>query len=406
MSKVFIEENTLTAIGDAIRGKTGGTELLTLDGMATEISNLEIGQSGIVISPERLVFSGDCTYLFRDGKWDWFINDYKNQISTSSMSNASYMFYNTKVTELPFVINMVENIAVLSYICGGAKQITIAPHITLNLTESITNTPSLLQQVNLSSMFNNCNMLRDVEYVFDNENLTLLSNIVLTSASYYHRFNGIFSSCYSLRKIPSWFKMLNISPLSNVAMTTNATPYYQTFQNCYNLDEITELQVVRGTGSETNHMFYNSFNNCYRLKELTFETDNGVPFIVKWKSQTIDLVGSYVGYSSSDINYILNYNSGIAEDKQVANATTYQALKNDPDWFTTNVSYSRYNHDSAVATINSLPDTSAYLATAGGTNTIKFKGTSGSSTDGGAINTLTPEEIAVATAKGWTVTLV
>ena len=84
--------------------------------------------------------------------------------------------------------------------------------------------------------------------------------------------------------------------------------------------------------------------------------------------------------------------------------TTYQTLKNDPDWFTTDINYSRYNHDSAVSTINSLPDTSAYLASAGGTNTIKFKGESGKLTDGGAINTLTEEEIAVATAKGWTVT--
>jgi hypothetical protein len=69
------------------------------------------------------------------------------------------------------------------------------------------------------------------------------------------------------------------------------------------------------------------------------------------------------------------------------------------------LSYCRYNHDSAVNTINSLPDTSAYLAEKGGTNTIKFRGTLGSKTDGGAINTLTEEEIAVATAKGWTVTL-
>ena len=71
-----------------------------------------------------------------------------------------------------------------------------------------------------------------------------------------------------------------------------------------------------------------------------------------------------------------------------------------------NINYSRYNHDSAVRTINSLPDTSAYLTANGGTNTIIFKGASGASTDGGAINTLTEEEIAVATAKGWTVSLV
>jgi hypothetical protein len=76
-------------------------------------------------------------------------------------------------------------------------------------------------------------------------------------------------------------------------------------------------------------------------------------------------------------------------------------LKNDPDWYSSKVEYSRYNHDSAVNTINSLPDTSAY-----GTNTIKFKGAAGSATDGGAINTLTEEEIAVAAVKGWTVTFV
>ena len=98
--------------------------------------------------------------------------------------------------------------------------------------------------------------------------------------------------------------------------------------------------------------------------------------------------------------------SGITADKKVTDDVSYQALKNDPDWYTTDIAYSRFNHDSAVRTINSLPDTSAYLATAGGTNTIKFKGEAGSATDGGAINTMTEEEIAVATAKGWTVSLV
>ena len=111
-----------------------------------------------------------------------------------------------------------------------------------------------------------------------------------------------------------------------------------------------------------------------------------------------------VGYAPH-ISTIADYNSGITSDKEVTDDATYQALKNDPDWYTLDYNYSRYNHDSAVATINSLPDTSAYLATAGGTNTIKFKGDAGSLTDGGTINTLTDAEIAVAAAKGWTVTL-
>ena len=103
--------------------------------------------------------------------------------------------------------------------------------------------------------------------------------------------------------------------------------------------------------------------------------------------------------------YILDYNSGIIANKEVKDDTTYQLLKNDPDWFTCDVNYSRYNHDSAVRTINSLPDTSKAGHT-GYDNIIKFKGASGAKTDGGAISNLTSSEIAVATAKGWTVTLV
>jgi hypothetical protein len=65
------------------------------------------------------------------------------------------------------------------------------------------------------------------------------------------------------------------------------------------------------------------------------------------------------------------------------------------------ISVSRYNRNSAVNTINSLPNISL-----GSNNIVQFNGASGSSTDGGAINTMTEEEIAVAVAKGWTVSFV
>ena len=90
-------------------------------------------------------------------------------------------------------------------------------------------------------------------------------------------------------------------------------------------------------------------------------------------------------------------------NKRVENDTTYAALKNTDDWWSSDINYSRYNHNSAVETINSLPNTKPYLDANGGTNTIIFKGNAGAKTDGGAINTLTDAEIAVATAKGWTV---
>jgi hypothetical protein len=121
-------------------------------------------------------------------------------------------------------------------------------------------------------------------------------------------------------------------------------------------------------------------------------------FVPSWKNQVLDFTNN-IGYHRDDC--FTGYNSGITADKEVKDDATYQALKDDPDWFTRDINYSRYNHDSAVRTLASLPDTSTY-----GTNTIKFKGASGALTDGGAINTLTEEEIAVASARGWTVSFV
>ena len=180
----------------------------------------------------------------------------------------------------------------------------------------------------------------------------------------------------------------------------SGTMYYYLFCACRNLDEVIDLPVNYRDKGITSNLFNYTFYSCNRLKNMTFAVqEDGTPYTAKWKSQVIDL-SSVIGYAATG-GVICDTNSGITEDKEVKDDATYQALKNDPDWFTCNVAYSRYNHDSAVATINSLPDTSAY-----GTNTIKFTGASGELTDGGAINTLTEEEIAVATAKGWTVTFV
>ena len=211
---------------------------------------------------------------------------------------------------------------------------------------------------------------------------------------------GIFSNCYSLRSIP-----IGLISHGNKYLYYMGSYFYDGFTSCFVLDELVNLPILYTQATWTNNSFIYTFYDCNRLKNLTFAKQaDGTPYTVRWSNQTIELDYG-VGYSNIKAN-ILKYNSGITADKEVTDDATYQALKNDPDWFTTNVAYSRYNHDSAVATINSLPDTSAYLASAGGTNTIKFKGDAGSATDGGAINTLTEEEIAVATAKGWTVTLV
>lgn len=63
MAKVFIQESTLTAIGDAIRSKTGKTELIDPANMSTEIASITTGGGGYDIPDEAFMLTGNCSNL-------------------------------------------------------------------------------------------------------------------------------------------------------------------------------------------------------------------------------------------------------------------------------------------------------------------------------------------------------
>lgn len=397
MSKYVIDNETLVSIGDAIREKAGTTDAMTPAEMVTAIAAITTGGSddcnGRHIPDEALTITGECGYKFAYDGWTWFIDEVGDKITTTDILGAGYMFYNSTCKDIPFEINLRSG-AGAGNMFNGAKNL-----------ETIKAINNFSPGGNMDAMFTNCNRLRYLPE-FKNMNLSAMH------ANNYGNATGMFNGCWSLRSIPEDF-------LKEVY--SNANGYYYSnfsngFTNCYVLDE---LRGLRGsTNTMTSNMFSSTFNNCHRLKDIIFATqEDGSPYVHNWKSQVIDLASYSIGYypmTSSEagnaanftVTRITEYNSGITGDKRVYNDETYEALKNDPDWFSVLASYSRYNHDSAVNTINSLPDTSAYLASAGGSNTIKFQGNCGAKTDGGAISNLTEEEIAVATAKGWTVALV
>ena len=374
----------LTNIANAIRQKGGTTEKLTLDAMPTAISALSTGGD---IPDEAFVISGDCRYWNYNGSWDKFITAYANKWSTNNIMDASYMFNRSKLEIIPFELNFDSSRERVNatYIFSGSNRLIELP--------SLNN----LKIDTLNSMFYDCERVRIIP-----ENYTDTwdwSYMETRTNNYSCSMSNMFAYCYSLRSTP-----MNVIKSGNPYAINNYSYFYTGFTSCYVLDELNNLPMPYSKATWTSNAFNETFKRCHRLKNITFALLNGQPYVVKWKSQVIDL-SPYIGYSDGIVS-ILNYNSGITADKEVVDDATYQALKGNPDWFSCNIAYSRYNHDSAVATINTLPDTSAYLASAGGTNTIKFKGESGSATDGGAINTLTEAEIAVATAKGWTVSLV
>ena len=363
-----------------------GLNTFTPTEMVDAINGLDI------IPAEVLNVTGDCSYRFSNGGWDWFINQLGDKITTNNIITTSNMFYNIGLKQILFDINVSSDMVNIQNTFSYATKLEVVPYIIGPEKELPTSGYS--GTLNLSYLFNNCQKLRYIpkDYFW---------KIVPNKDFWEKQFNistqsqeCIFGYCHSLRELP------DISMLGGNWTSVYSSFYYNLLQFCYSLDEATNIPVC---GTFTSNAMSNLFYNNYRLKEFMFLiNEDGTPKTAKWKNQTIDTTSNSSKGTLGYGNYSpTNYNAGITADKEVKDDVTYQALKNDPDWYSRDINYSRYNHNSAVNTINSLPDTSAY-----GTNIIKFKGQAGALTDGGAINTLTEEEIAVATSKGWTVSLV
>lgn len=378
--------NKLNDLGDSIRAKTGKSDLMTLEEMAAAVDGIE----SIVMPDEAFVITGYCGYKFMYGGWDWYVEEFGDKITTKDVSTCTNMFGYSELEYIPFDINASKNNIDFNYMFEGCKNLLEVP----NIYRKESNVGYQYTAHRFTRMFYECESLREIPNDFFNNFMSDYEWNHVTGEGSSSNFASMFERCRSLRSIPDISKFKSKPPSYGYSYA----PYYNGFAYCLVLDKAMNLPVI-DLSLITSNGFNNGFIYCNRLKNITFTlNEDGSPIVATWKNQTIDLT-SYVGYANK-LENITNYNSGITTDKLVTDDASYQALKDDEDWFTTDINYSRYNHDSAVATINSLPDVSS-----GSGNTIKFKGAAGALTDGGAINTLTEEEIAVAAAKGWTVTL-
>lgn len=372
--------------GDSNQNENNGTwikleskTLIENTYLPSEISNELTSEFNkrVVVPNSALTLGGsDSTNssIFAYNKWQWFLRWAKDHQKTISFqTNGQYIFdHSSKFTDELDTIIVTLNSGMANTMCSECTSLIKIPTFIF---------PNNYSSYNMQSWFSNCQHLIEIP-----DNKIIIQGTVSNGM---RSLTDCFFQCYKLRRFTK-----NIYPL----WKKDNNMYSMTFYNCYVLDEVEDLPVLEK--NSTSNLFNNTFSFCHRLKKLTFETNNNSPITVEWKSQTIILTNIGYGYQPAS----MSSGSG-CEQALVTDTTTYEEFKNNSNYTTSLTEYSRYNHDSAVETINSLPDTSAYLATAGGTNTIKFWGSAGSATDGGAINTLTAAEIAVATAKGWTVTL-
>lgn len=385
MAEVLVQDSSLQDIADAIREKNGTETTYKPSEMGDAVRGISGGGGGGV-PPEALVLTGDCSYRFAYNGWNWFLEEYGDQISLqlNITCSSGNMFYNSNgITEIPFELSFRKNATGISYNISFDNMFHNC--VSLKSIPKIYNDYSNI--TNFDYVFAYCDNLKTIDDSWGNLDFSYLSE------NNYGSFNQIFNGCNKLIEIPQGLIT------NTVSKSTSPTNYSQRFYNCYNLNKIQKLGVQLSHQNTRSNMFTNTFYNNRCLKEMTFNLqEDNTPFVLTtWVNQTIDLSRT-IGYWGTGPQTDVNEEY---KEHKVIDDVTYNQYKNEEYWFTEKVEYSRYNHDSAVNTINSLPDVSS-----GTGNTIKFKGEAGSATDGGAINTLTEEEIAVASAKGWTVTLV
>ena len=307
----------------------------------------EVKIDGYIPTAEDLTFTDECPYLFMNGRFSWVLEHYTSLFSFSNIQNADSCFYalktNADLTNLTFY--MKDN--------GWNNSVR-----NMFAYSNVQHLPRIVGKVdNCSQIFYHCG----VESIPDN----YFDDFIFSKPNSYISCNSMFNSCYNITKVPSLkaFKQLRTT---RVPSSIYDSFYGSLFYNCNKLQEIRDLPIVYGINSEgKNNLFDGMVTMAQKLSSFTFEPN-----------QTVRLSNQKIYFSRTGYDFDYSY---------------------------THVKDSIYNHDSAVETINSLPDTSAFLAEVGGTNTIQFHSNQGANTEGGAIGNLTAEEIAVAAAKGWTV---
>lgn len=359
MAKKLYEESNIQAIANALRGKCGTTCGYKTCDMAAAIESISTGGSDATIRLDAVMtLNNKNAGVVNRGVINLLGSNTLTLDAASLGDTASYgvcaeLFYGDgDVANSPYITDATWNQIVLgndfSVMLQNSTNTGRANRMFYNCKD-ITKCPDWVQYLAptfVEGMFSACDNLVTIPE-FKTNSMGLLTADNYNSASSHCSY--MFENCYKLTSIPTSV-LKGMKHQGHTFTNYRASFYYYAFYNCKSLTAINELGVETcfSTDSTYCNMFYETFRYCDALSSMTFETNNGSPIATDWHHQSINL-----------------YNTG-----------------------------TNYNHDSMVETINSLPDTSSGT----GSNTIYF-----SSANGGSA--LTEEEIAVATARGWTVTL-
>ena len=294
---------------------------------------------------------------------------------TQNVTDMYGMFYNcTSLTAVPeFNTQNVTNIGSMLYNCGKLKSVPLfdTSKVTdisymFNGCTSLTSVPEFNTSnvTNMVGMFSGCASLATVP-LFDTQNVTNTTSMFegCTSLTSVPKFNivtnatNMFKGCASLTSVPL-FDTQNVTDttsmfsgctsLTSVPLfdTQNVTIMSEMFRDCTSLTTIPQLDTSKATSMRE------MFSNCSSLTSVPlFDTQNVVNAVRTFYNCTsLKNVGGFIGLKT-DLNF----------------------------------EHSPLTHDSALNVIDNLAVSTGHI--------VQFKKST--------FNTLTPEDIAKATDKGW-----
>lgn len=387
MGTVYLQDSTLTAIGNAIRSKTGESGLLLPSQMPSAIQGITTGGGGgtgdinvkdileNAISIESLNYYG-------------LLDEYYNQnsielnLAPTKVGGSSTFRYSTLCDDISVDIDM-------SGMGSGSTPFNyfMANSDLKKLDLTIHDIPSGFRFTQIGYLCYDSRKLKEVnDDIFDFvSNMTAMTN----------KSSSLFQNCFSLKKLPNSIHKLQIN--------SKSTSMYWGLSGLYSLKRL-DIPICMSTHPDGFMAYQSDFSNLSSLEHFIITNPNNVQYTGAVSSSATYLtlnLSNYVGYfnGTSYANQIDDIKDGTRP--RVSTDAEYEQYKNE-DYWTTSVLYSKYNKPAAIETLQSLPDMSGW----GFTFTIKFQGSSGQKTDGGAINSMTDEEIAIATDKNWTVQFV
>lgn len=295
MGQVYVDENSLSSIGNAIRNVTNTTNNFYPNQMGPAIENISMGPK-----------IRDASYLFyKDARLD----NYKSFINLldNNMYKTDYMFYECSLNENEFAsLNFnTTNVRDTSYMFYSCYQLIDIPkcdfsnvYLAVNMfgecvkLKSISSIQFPSRLANVDNMFYNCTNLIDISnkyfnlhvanFMFYNctnlvnvENLTIKGPYYLSSAfarcvnlvdasgitilvadSGLLSMANMFRDCYRLTNIPVFD--INLANMNNSYFNTILTA--NMFYNCTNLVDVLDYFINKNISVSPVGMFYNCTN--------------------------------------------------------------------------------------------------------------------------------------------------